>query len=133
MPRKNNKQKNKKRSKIKKETYHQVSVIELLLTLFLGTSGSLSGQSSHMNSILKKGRLQKKFSSRKCLHLKKVLSIKVTLSTIRNSAHSMKLYLAMESVLLFLFKSLANRSIHLEVFREIGVPKFEIKIHEKYL
>ena len=71
MPRKNNKQKNKKRSKIKKETYHQVSVIELLLTLFLGTSGSLSRQSSLMKDILKKGRLQKHFSSRKCLHLKK--------------------------------------------------------------
>ena len=46
------------------------SVIELL-TLFLDTSGSLSRQSSRMNDILKKGRLQKNFSSRKYLHLKK--------------------------------------------------------------
>ena len=40
-------------------------------------------------------------------------------------------YLAVESELLF--KSLADRSSHSEVFREKGVPKFEIKIHEKYL
>ena len=42
-------------------------------------------------------------------------------------------YHAVESVLLFLFNSLADRSSHSEVFREIGVPKFEIKMHEKYL
>ena len=62
LSRKNNKQKNRKgRTKIKKGNIPSGSVIELLLTLFLGTSGSLSRQSSRMNDILKKGLLQKKF------------------------------------------------------------------------
>ena len=62
LSRKNNKQKNTKgRTKIKKGNIPSGSVIELLLTLFLGTSGSLSRQSSRMNDILKKGLLQKKF------------------------------------------------------------------------
>ena len=114
--------KNIKKDKNKKGNILSGSVIELLLT-FLGTSGSLSWQSSGMKDILKKGCLQKIFSSRECLHLKKVHSIKVTL--ILQSAHIQWNYLAVESV--------ANRSSHSEVFREIGVPKFEIKIHEKYL
>ena len=116
------KNKNIKKDKNKKGNILSGSVIELLLTL-LGISGSLSRQSFGMKDILKKGRLQKKFPSRKCLHLKKVHSIKVTL--ILQSAHIQWNYLAVESV--------ANRSSHSEVFREIGVPKFEIKIHEKYL
>ena len=70
LSRKNNGQKIKK-DKNKKGNISSGSVIELLLTLFLGTSGSLSRQSSLMKDILKKGRLQKHFSSRKCLHLKK--------------------------------------------------------------
>ena len=48
-----------KRTKIKKGNIPSRSVIELLLTLFLGTSGSLSRESSCMNDILKKDRLQK--------------------------------------------------------------------------
>ena len=58
LSRKNNGQKIKK-DKNKKGNISSGSVIELLLTLFLGTSGSLSRQSSRMNDILKKGRLQK--------------------------------------------------------------------------
>ena len=76
--------KNIKKDKNKKGNILSGSVIELLLTL-LGISGSLSRQSFGMKDILKKGRLQKKFPSRKCLHLKKVHSIKVTL--ILQSAH----------------------------------------------
>ena len=49
------------------------------------------------------------------------------------SVHIQQNYLVGESVLLFLFKSLANRKNYSEVFGGIGVPKFEIKIHKKYL
>ena len=75
----------------------------------------------------------KNFSSRKCLHLKNSLLHQSDPYLLLESTHIQWNYLAVESVLLFLLKSLANRSSHLEVFRERGVPKFEIKIHEKYL
>ena len=45
--------------KLKKGNIPSVSEIELLLTLFLGNSGSSTRQSFRMNDILKKGRLQK--------------------------------------------------------------------------
>ena len=48
------------------------------------------------------------------------------------SAHIQWSYLAVGSVLFFLFKSLATRSSHSEVFRGMVAPKYEIKIHEKY-
>ena len=48
------------------------------------------------------------------------------------SAHIQWSYLAVGSVLVFLFKSLATRSSHSEVFRGMVAPKYEIKIHEKY-
>ena len=65
--------------KIKKGNIPSGCVVKLLLTLFLGTSGSLSQQSSCMKDILEKCHLQKNFSSRNCLHLKKNHSIKVIL------------------------------------------------------
>ena len=80
----NNKQKNKK-DKNEKGNIPSGSAIEVLLALFLGTSGSLSRQNSRMKDIFKKGHLQKNFSSRKCLHLKK------------SSLHQSDPYLLLES------------------------------------
>ena len=75
----------------------------------------------------------KKFLFRKVSAFKKKFTHQSDPYLLLELAHVQWNYFAVESVLLFLFKSLANRSSHSEVFREIGAPKFEIKIHEKYL
>ena len=104
-----------------------------MLTLFLDTTGTLSRQSSGMKDILKKGCLQKILSSWKCLHLKKSSLCQSDPYLLLESVHIQWNYLVVEGVLLFLFKSLANRSSHSEMLWEMGVLKFETKIHEKYL
>ena len=104
-----------------------------MLTLFLDTTGTLSRQSSGMKDILKKGCLQKILSSWKCLHLKKRSLCQSDPYLLLESVHIQWSYLVVELVLLFLFKSLANRSSHSEMLWEMGVLKFETKIHEKYL